>query len=303
MGEPLYVLAVDGGGTKTAAALLTVAGVELARCRVGPANLYRDPTAGLAEISRAWEQLCSEASLVPAATIGSTVISSGLAGASGIGQRRAFADAFLGFAGRRLSSDGYTAFCGMFGAAPGALLSIGTGVVAFHCAPGGTPVIRSGWGFPAADRGSGAWIGSRLAAEYLDHLDGAATVADTTLWAPAAATLGTEREAILAWFLAARAADFATLTPAIVAAAGAGDLLGRALIEEGCAHVLRLARALAPSADARLCLGGGLAEVYRPRLEAALPGVVLPASAHPDPLRGAWLIATGVVPPEYPDIA
>jgi hypothetical protein len=38
-------------------------------------------------------------------------------------------------------------------------------------------------------------------------------------------------------------------------------------------------------------------------LEAALPGVVLPASAHPDPLRGAWLIATGVVPPEYPDIA
>ena len=53
MSKIAHVLAVDGGGSKTAAALLTAGGAELARCRVGPANLYRDQAAGLAEITAA----------------------------------------------------------------------------------------------------------------------------------------------------------------------------------------------------------------------------------------------------------
>jgi glucosamine kinase len=301
MSGATHILAIDGGGSKTAAALLTRAGEEIARCRVGPANLYRDPAAGIAELGRAWEELCRLAGLRADRAAAATVISAGLAGASGGRQRRAFADAFPRFAARRLSSDGYTAYLGVFGTGPGALLSIGTGVVAFRCAPGGTPGIRAGWGFPAADRGSGAWLGLRLAGDYLDHLDGAAAIPASRLWAAVAATLGTERDRILAWLAAARPADFAALAPAIVAAAQ--DPLAAALLEEGAAHLLRLARALEPSAAAPLCLGGGLADIYRPRLEAALPGLILPADTRPDPLRGAWLVASGAVPPEYPDIA
>ena len=183
------------------------------------------------------------------------------------------------------------------------MLSIGTGVVAFRCAPDGTPLIRAGWGFPVADRGGGAWLGFRLATDYLDHLDGAATVPASSLWTAAAATFGTRRDRILGWLAAARAADFAAVAPAVVSAAAEADPLGLALLDEGSRHLLRLAEALAPAADAPLCLGGGLADVYRPRLEAALPGMVLPATARPDPLRGAWLVATGAVPPEYPDVA
>ena len=119
----------------------------------------------------------------------------------------------------------------------------------------------------------------------------------------AAATFGAERDGILGWLAAARAADFASLAPAVVAAATADDPLGLALLDEGACHLGRLANALAPAADAPLCLGGGLADVYRSRLEAALPGVVLPPTARPEPLRGAWLVATGAVPPEYPDVA
>jgi glucosamine kinase len=300
---PEHVLAIDGGGSKTAAALLTGAGDELARCRVGPSNLYRDPAAGLAEIGRAWEELCRVASLDTATAAGGTVISAGLAGASGAAQRDAYAEAFAGFAARRLSSDGYTAFLGVFGSAPGALLSIGTGVVAYICPPDGAPAIRAGWGFPVADRGGGAWLGFRLATEYLDHLDGVDALPRSRLWTTAATTFGTERDAILAWLGQARAADFAALAPAVTAAAADLDPLGTALLDEGCGHLLRLARALAPTAAARLCLGGGLAAVYRSRLEAALPQTVLPATARPNPLRGAWLVATGQAPPEYPDVA
>ena len=298
-----YVLAVDGGGSKTAAALLSEAGVELAACRVGPANLYRDPASGLAAIATAWRELCAAAGLAPEPAMAVTVISAGLAGISGAAQRQAFAAAFAGFAGRRLSSDGYTAFLGVFGRGEGALLSVGTGVIAYRRAAGGPLSVVSGWGFPVADRGSGAWLGFRLIGEYLDRLDGAAAIAGSALWAPVERRLGREREAILLWLRQARAADFAALAPEVMAAAAAGDRLAASLLAEGAAHVLRLARALRPSAEAPLALGGGLAETYRADLAAELGEAVLLGQRHrPDPIRGAWLVATGQVPPEFPDI-
>ena len=296
------VLAVDGGGTKTVAALFDVAGQELARCRVGPANLYRDPVAGLATIMAAWQQACTLVGLSPAEAAPRTVISAGLAGASGEAQRHAYAAAFPDFAARRLSGDGYTAFVGAFGRQPGSMLSIGTGIVAFHRPIGGAAEGLSGWGFPVADRGSGAWLGFRLAAEYLDHLDGAAIIAESILYARAEAVLGRARDGLLSWLAAARAAEFAAFAPAVVEAARDGDPLGQALLDEGGAHLLRLARALDPSPQAPLCLGGGLADVYRARLETAFAAAVLPASRKPDPIHGAWLVATGEVPPEYPDV-
>ena len=51
MKKVAHVLAVDGGGTKTAATLLNVAGQELATVPRRPGQSYRDPVAGLAEIA------------------------------------------------------------------------------------------------------------------------------------------------------------------------------------------------------------------------------------------------------------
>lgn len=296
-----YFFLLDGGGSKTAAALLTGAGVELASCRVGPANLYREPAAGLAEIRAAWAELCARAGLDPQATAAATTVSAGLAGASGKEQRRAFADAFAGFASRRLSSDGYIGFLGVFATAPGALLSIGTGVVAFRRADGRRPEIRAGWGFPTGDRGGGAWLGFRLAAEYLDHLDGIGEKGP--LWAVAKAAMGGDRESILLWLAGARATEFAALAPAIVAHAEAGDPLASALLDEGADHLARLAEAVVAGTGGALCLAGGLAEVYRPLLRERIEVSFLPAAPPPDPLRGAWLVATGAAAPEYVDVS
>ena len=232
-----------------------------------------------------------------------TAISAGLAGASGRIQRQAFAAAFPSFAARRLSSDGYTAFLGVFGNDPGTLLSVGTGVVAYCRQAGGAPTIRSGWAFRSPIVAAAPGFGLRLATEYLDHLDSAATVPASSLWATAAATFGAERDGILGWLAAARAADFASLAPAVVAAATADDPLGLALLDEVPATWGDWPMPWRPRQTRRSALGGGLADVYRSRLEAALPGVVLPPTARPEPLRGAWLVATGAVPPEYPDVA
>lgn len=301
MTSSAYSFLLDGGGSKTTAALRTSAGAELARCRVGPANLYREPAAGLAELRAAWVELCARTDLDPAAAAAATTVSAGLAGASGSVQRRAFADSFAGFAGRRLSSDGYIDFLGAFEDAPGALLSIGTGVVAFRRAAGQRPEIRAGWGFPTCDRGGGAWLGFRLAAEYLDHLDGIGK--KCPLWAAAAASMGSDRAAILLWLARARAAEFAALAPAIVVNAEAGDPLASALLAEGADHLARLARAVVAGTGGALCLAGGLAEVYRPLLGGRVDAPVLPPTQAPDPLRGAWLVAIGAAAPEYSDVS
>lgn len=299
-----YVFAIDGGGSKTAAALLAADGTELARCRTGPANLYRDPASGLAAVAKAWQELCATAGLDPAATAASTVVSAGLAGIGGAAQRRAFQSALAPFATRRLSSDGYTAFLGVFGEGAGALLSVGTGVIAYRRRAHGPLQVLSGWGFPVADRGGGAWLGLRLVAEYLDWLDGAAAIPVSALWSVTEERLGRRREAILAWLKEARAAEFAALAPAVVTTARAGDALGAALLAEGAGHLRRLALALEPTPTAPLALGGGLAEVYRPGLLAELEAdALLPAEHRPDPIRGAWLVATGQIPPEFPDVA
>ena len=118
----------------------------------------------------------------------------------------------------------------------------------------------------------------------------------------AAARLGREREAVLAWLKDARAAEFAAMAPGVVEAAAAGDALAAALLAEGPAICCGSPAALQPTAAAPLCLGGGLAEVYRPALEAALAATRLLAERRPDPIRGAWLVATGQVPPEFPDV-
>ena len=303
MATETYVLAVDGGGSKTVLVLVAARGLEVARCQVGPSNLYRRPSEGLAAILRGWHTLCAQAGLDAGATASRTTVSAGLAGITGEAQRRAFARAFADFAARRLSSDGYIGFAGTFGLGPGALLLIGTGVVAYRREAGGTLEMRAGWGFPAGDRGGGAWLGLRLASEYLDRLDGAADHPTSTLWAVAADRLGRERAAILRRLRSARPSDFASFAHPIVAAAAQHDPLGSVLLDEGSGHLVRLAHALAPSAAVPLVLGGGLADAYRPRLASQFPTDLPPAEVCPDPVRGALLIATGTMDPEFADVS
>ena len=242
----------------------------------------------------------------PTAAAPRTVISAGLAGASGATQRQAFAAAFPSFAARRLSSDGYTAFLGVFGTAPGRTaldrhrrrrLPLRSRAARRRSAAAGA----SRWPTAAAAPGSAsAWPASI-----------------STIWTarppfPAAASgpppprpSAPEREAILGWLAGARAAEFAALAPAVVAAADCRRSAGRGAARRGC----RPPAAARPSrwrrAPARRSASGAASPTSTARgSRRALPGrrSCRPA-AGPTRLRGAWLVATGAVPPEYPDVA
>ncbi len=297
---PRYVLAIDAGGTKTEAELLTWSGESLARRRAGPCNLYQDPQAGLDAIAFVWNACCRDAALDPEATAPLTSLSAGLAGVSAGGAQQRFRAAFPGFARLHLSSDAYTALIGTFEARPGILLSIGTGTVGCRLGADGTFRRLGGWGFPAGDRGGGAWLGLQLVTAWLEHRDGAgAARASETLWAETERRIGSGRPAILAWLRRAGPGDFAALAPAVIAASEAGDGYAHALLDEAAGYLVRLARALEPSRDAPIALGGGLAPVLAGRLESALGADLLARDRVPSPLHGAWLVGCGRAAAEF----
>ncbi|MCB9968189.1 MAG: hypothetical protein H6852_11210 [Geminicoccaceae bacterium] len=301
MGRTRYILAVDGGATKTRAALAPWDGEVVAEAVGGPCNLFQDPAAGLAEIRALWQRLCATAGLDPAGAAADTAISAGLAGTSAPGSGDRFRAAFADFATRHLSSDGYVALIGAVAGRPGALLSIGTGVVGFRLDASGAHRQLSGWGFPVGDRGGGAWLGLRAIGDWLERLDGYGGDAASTLWPLLQDRLGSSPADILAWLKGARPAEFASLAPFVVERAAAGDPHARSLIDEAAGHHVRLARALAATATEPLVLAGGLAEVFRPAIAAALGPALDQSGRIPSPLAGALLIARGRNAAEFPE--
>ena len=295
------VLAVDGGGTKTRAALETTDGTPLGEELGGPCNLFQDPAAGLAEIRALWHRLAERAGLDPNAATARTALSAGLAGANAPGSLQCFRQAFADFAATHLSTDAYTTLLGATRGQPGGLLAIGTGVVGYRLHAGGEVQKLSGWGFPVHDRGSGAWLGWRAIGDWLEWQDGYRNQPQSTIWPILKATLGTTTAEILGWLKPARPGDFAALAPVVIDAATTGDAKGSALLAEAASHHLRLARAMTPTAAEPLVLAGGLAPVFRPTLQAALGAALADATRTASPLAGAVLIAQGTIPAEFTD--
>ena len=293
------ILAVDGGGTKTRAALTKADGTPLGDLVGGPCNLFQDPAAGLAEIRVLWQRLAAAAGIDPEAATARTVLSAGLAGANAPGSRARFDAAFPDFAVRHLSTDGYTTLLGATDGRPGGLLAIGTGVVGYRLHRDGRLQKLSGWGFPVGDRGSGAWLGWRAIGDWLETRDGYGERAESLIWPKLEATLGHTTGDILGWLKTARPAEFASLAPLVIEAAERGDAEGRALLDQAAAHHCRLAAAMTPSAAEKLVLAGGLAPVFRQALEQVLGDALAGAGRTASPLDGARLIALGRNPAEF----
>ncbi len=140
--------------------------------------------------------------------------------------------ACAGFARVELSSDAYTALIGAFEGGPGALLVIGTGSVGCVLDRDGSSRQLGGWGFPAGDGGSGAWIGLRLLGAWLEFRDGIGE--DSLLCPGVSAALPQERAAILDWMRARPVGRLRGARPA-----GAGGRRGGGSARRGAAGSCR----------------------------------------------------------------
>lgn len=282
-----FLLAIDGGGSKTEAVLSDAAGTVLARARAGPCNLYRDPAAGVAAVEAVWTACRDQAGGVAAAN---TVVSAAIAGASAAAGRARFFEATGGFAAAKLSTDAYASVIGAFQGQPGVLLSVGTGTVACRIDAAGRFARIGGWGFPAGDLGGGAWIGLRLVSAWLEFRDGVRP--DDPVWEAIKARVGGSREMILEWLRAAAPADFAALAPIAFAAESA---VAAAIVAEAVGHLAVLVQAL--GAEERVAVGGGLAPVMAGKLGQLLRRDV--AMRPGATLAGAELIGRGEFAAEF----
>lgn len=293
------VIGVDGGGSKTHVIVADETGREIASVE-GPGSAMRP---GEAERSAEAIDLLVRDALASAAMIHVVpkVLCVGIAGAGHEPEQRAL---WQLLASRELAedvvvhADATIALDDAFGEGPGVLLISGTGSIAWGRSPTGVSDRCGGWGPVIGDEGSGAWIGRRalsVAAAASDGREPETALVGAIL---TAAQANDVRE-LIAWAAAATPATLATLAPAVLSVADAGDLRANAIlaiaVEELVLHVRTLARRLFVDerASMPLALAGGLLAPRSPlrkrveqRLKSAVPGAQL-RSEPVVPARGA----------------
>ena len=293
------VVGVDGGGTKTRVIVADESGKPLADLE-GPASAVRPGQAErsaevIAETVRRALDEAEMSNVVP------RVICVGVAGVGREPERQALWQAL---AGRELAdevvvhADATIALDDAFGDGAGVLLIAGTGSVAFGRSPAGVVARCGGWGPNIGDEVSGAWIGRRALSVVTAASDGREPETALTGAILTAAQVNDVND-LIAWAAGATPAMLATLAPAVISEADAGDLRSNAIlsmaVEELVLHVRALARELFMDERAAVpvALTGGLLRrgtTLRKRLEqrmkSAVPGAQL-QGGDVDAARGA----------------
>ena len=256
-----FVLGIDGGGTSCRAALATGDGVVIGRAKSGAANIRTDLTGARTHIVEAARQAFIAAGQDPD-LIPQTPAILGLAGAN-VGTYRQQLEAILPFSVSRVETDAEIALEGAVGSGDGAMAILGTGT-AYMARKGGTSRAIGGWGFQVGDQGSGARIGRDLLEQTLLAHDGVrprSPLTDSMM-----ATFRNNPEDVVEFTTNAKPGDFGGFAPKVFEHAQKGDAVANWIVDKAVADVEASLGALNLSHDAPLCLLGGLAPLYAPRL-------------------------------------
>lgn len=301
-----YLLGVDGGGTKTYAAIMDEHGRHLGGGIGGPSNYDH---AGV---------LATRANI--AAAVSAARQAAGL-------PEQPFAAAFLGMAGvvspedravigaiaaelalappERIGVDHdcRIALAGGLSGRPGIVQIAGTGSSTFGMNAAGAAWRAGGWGYLLADEGSSYWLGAQALRAAVRAYDGRGPA--TELEPRLRERLGlADMNAIMhrVYVAGLTPTEIAGLAPLVIDLARAGDAVARQLVRDGAAElvaaVVAVARRLGLDAGAcELALVGGLfqaEDVLLPPLRAQLAEALPGCTAHlaeRAPVEGACLLA------------
>ena len=265
-----FLIGVDGGGSGTRVRLARTDGVEFAEGVSGPSGLMHgiDNAWAAVEEAAAMAFRAADMAFPDKSTI---AIGLGLAGVHNKQWAAAFVAANPGYARVALESDGHTTVLGAHRGQPGAIIALGTGSVGEVKQANGRHVEVGGWGFPAGDEASGAWMGLRAINHVQQVLDGRMP-ADEFATDVAQACGGSEdvpRNAIQNWLAKATQTNYAQLAR-IVLAHGDSNATARAILLEAGRQVELMANALDATRTLPIALCGGLAAPLRPYLPATV---------------------------------
>jgi len=279
-----FIIGIDGGGTSCRAALATPDGRILARAKAGSANIHSDWTGARASIVESARRAFAEAGEDPD-LISQTPAVLGLAGAN-VGTYQQQLEAILPFRTSVVETDALIALEGAVGEGDGAIAILGTGT-AYLARQGGVRREIGGWGFLIGDQGSGARIGRDLLEETLLAHDGIRAASALT-----GKVLGIYRDEprdMVEFTLGAKPGDFGAYAPMVFEHAVKGDAVANAIVDRATAAIEASLAALQLGPDSPLCLLGGLAPLFSPRLSSVYQPLL--RAPKQDALGGAVAIA------------
>lgn len=286
------LVAIDGGGTGTRVRVTDADGRVRAEATAGPASL----TLG---VEQAWASIgaaIARAGVDTRMMGGSLAVAAALAGSRNRENRARFHALNPLGVPVVVMTDGHASLIGALGGRPGTVAAVGTGVAVHRLHPDGRVASCSGWGFPAGDEGSGAWIGQRAIAWHLRYLDGR-EARDSLLGPILAGVVGSQAPEIQAWLLGAPSTRYASLAPLVVDAAARGDAVAGGILDAAAAEISCGIGALdRPEPAARVALTGGLGPVLAARLPSTLRVRLVPPEG--GALDGLILILRGRAPGE-----
>ncbi|ESY64658.1 N-acetylglucosamine kinase [Mesorhizobium sp. M0051] len=266
-----FVLGIDGGGTSCRAALATADGAVIGRAKSGAANIRTDLTGARSNIVEAARQAFIDAGQDPD-LIPQTPAILGLAGAN-VGTYRQQLESILPFSISRVETDAEIALEGAVGSGDGAMAILGTGT-AYMARKNGKSRAIGGWGFQVGDQGSGARIGRDLLEQTLLAYDGVRE--GSPLTQSMLAVFRNNPEDVVEFTTNAKPGDFGGFAPKVFEHAAKGDSIANWILDRAVADVEASLGALDLSDDAPLCLLGGLAPLYAPRLSARYRALLKP---------------------------
>lgn len=275
-------LGIDGGGSRCRARIRSQKGEVLSDAVGGASNIYQDFDAALAMIIAT----ANEAAIKAGVDVSSLHAGLGLAGIVTSAGAERIATAGLPFASVIADNDAYAACVGAFGGGDGGIVIAGTGSIGFARVEGQSHMV-GGWGFQLGDHGSGAWVGHHAVRRVALAIDG--LLQPTHLIEEILARTGRTRFELSRWSEKAVPKDYAQFAPIVFECASKGDVQGMMIVIEGAAAISNLGRALLARGAKRICLLGGLAQVYPPYLDADLKRVLVSPQA--DAIDGAIMMA------------
>ena len=278
-------LGVDGGGTRCRARLCDASGVKLAEAQAGPANIrlgLKEAFASVLDVTLN----CLEQAHLSSQDLPRITACLALAGATEPADLAAATLHKQSFGRAILTSDAHAACVGAHDGRDGAVVIVGTGSIGWAVVRGRHHRV-GGWGLPASDEGSGAWLGCEALRRVLWAHDGRIT------WTPLLCAVferfGSDAHAIVGWVSRAPPRDLGSLAPIVVEHGALNDPAAVELMRLAGSHLDAVAARLNSLGAIRLALLGGLASAMEEWLSVETRRHLVPPAG--DAVDGALQLA------------
>ncbi len=294
-----YFLGIDGGGSKTTAAIGDETSL-LASATAGGTSIIRSGEAqARTNLQQAIREVCAAAK-IDAGEISRICV--GITGAA----RPQISDAIRRIVAEvadvetRVVADIVIALHAAFDDAEGIVVIAGTGSIAYGRNQQGQTARAGGWGYAISDEGSGHWIGrTAISAALRAHDEGESS----RVFHLVCKAWGLDSiDDLVRAANAVPPPDFATLVPAILEGADSGDALARTVLTQAGTELATLAkmvmgRIFSQRANVPVAMSGGIfrnsalvRQVFYNSLRSEYPDAKI-ASTVIEPVKGALALA------------